>query len=158
MAWRRKSPDLNLTLEEIEYLEEICRSTSIPETAARRAFMLLAYDKGRPTAEIARTLRTQRAVVDRCIAGAVRCEVAAADEDSRMKGRFGVPTREAEQWVCEVAGQHPNVFGYSCDVWNKLLLARHVRLNCRSAGYPSLARLGCKAIWNLLPYNASIAE
>lgn len=155
MALRRKGPDLNLTEEEIEHLDKVCRSSSLSTSTARRAFTLLAYHKGMSTSKIARILRTQRSIVERCIAGAARSGVIAPNVDLQETGQIVFPAGEVDRWVCELASRHPKEFGYTAEAWSKPLLARHVRSNCRTAGYPFLARLGCGAIWSLLPSDAS---
>lgn len=150
MALRRRNPCLNLTPVEVQWLEKTCHSGSLPVPAARIAFMLLAYNEGMSTFKIARTLHTKRAVVERCIAGEVESRSAAVTESPRKKRPPSAPTGAAAEWVRNLAAEAPGTFGYQCEAWNELLLARHVRANCRAAGHPGLARLGGLAIWDLL--------
>ena len=130
-------------------------SQSRTEAAGRvlRASILLRYDAGDTVSEIARSLRTNRPRVERCVSKALELGVAQALADLPGRGRRPAMTPGARAWVVSLACQKPKDVGYAQELWTTRLLAQHIRKQCTSAGYPSLSRLGRGTVSKILSAN-----
>lgn len=141
---------LALQSDEILELTAITRSRTEPARRIERARILLAFFGGETVSAIARTLRTDRPKVERCLDKAVQLGVTAALEDLPGRGRKSILTPEARAWVLSLACQKPKDLGYSYELWTTRLLAEHVREHCGAEGHPSLERLGRGTVSKLL--------
>lgn len=141
MPFQATRPRLHLTDDQMSKLATIAVARTDTLAHVERARMLLAYADGQCVSAIARTLRTNRPRVERCIDKALQVGPLAALDDLPRPGKPASITPEARIWVTSLACEKPRAYGYSYELWTTRLLAQHIRDNCRAAGHPSLASL-----------------
>jgi len=131
-----------LSSEEREQLKRISRSRT--ETAARvkRAKILLLFSEGKRIAEIARTMQTNRPLIERVIDKAHAYGNLQALNDLPRPGHPVSITDDAKSWVISLACQKPTDLGYAHQTWTYSLLIKHIRKHCQDAGYSCLKRIG----------------
>ncbi len=84
-------------------LTALSQSRSEPAGRAQRASIILRYHAGDTISEIARTLRTNRPRVERCVRKALELGVTQALADLPGRGRRPAMTPEARAWVVALA-------------------------------------------------------
>jgi transposase len=141
---------LKLSSSEVEVLTALSQSRSQPPSRVQRASIMLRYHAGDTVSEIARTLGTNRPLVERCVSKALDLGVTQALADLPGRGRRPAMSAEARAWVTSLACQKPEDLGYAQELWTTRLLANHVRKNCRAAGHGSLAKLGRGTVSKIL--------
>jgi transposase len=119
----------------------------------QRALILLRYHAGETVSVIARSLGTNRPLVERCVGKALDSGVTQALADMPGRGRRKVMTAEARAWVTALACQRPKDLGYAQELWTTRLLAKHVQKHCEVAGHPSLMKLGRGTVSKILSAN-----
>ena len=144
---------LKLSNSEIEMLTALSQSRSQPAGSVQRASIVLHYHAGDTVSTIARTLGTNRPLVERCVSKALELGVTQALADLPGRGRRPSMTAEARVWVTSLACQKPKDLGYAQELWTTRLLAKHVRKNCGAAGHQSLAKLGRGTVSKILSAN-----
>ena len=144
---------LRLSPGEVEMLTALSQSRTEAAGRVLRASILLRYDAGDTVSEIARSLRTNRPRVERCVSKALELGVAQALADLPGRGRRPAMTPEARAWVVSLACQKPKDLGYAQELWTTRLLAQHIRKQCAAAGHPSLSRLGRGTVSKILSAN-----
>jgi transposase len=144
---------LKLDGGEAEVLTALSLSRSEPAGRVQRASILLRYHAGQTVSEIARSLATNRPLVERCVSKALGLGVAQALADLPGRGRRPAMPPEARAWVVALACQKPKDWGYAQELWTTRLLAKHVQKHCEEAGYPSLTRLGRGTVSKILSAN-----
>jgi transposase len=144
---------LRLSPGEVEMLTALSQSRTEAAGRVLRASILLRYDAGDTVSEIARSLRTNRPRVERCVSKALELGVAQALADLPGRGRRPAMTPEARAWVVSLACQKPKDLGYAQELWTTRLLAQHIRKQCTAAGHPSLSRLGRGTVSKILSAN-----
>ena len=123
-------------------LERISRSRTESARRVERAKLLLGYVAGEPISAIARSLKTNRPKVYRCVRKALDVGALPALDDlprrglARRRSRGGV----ARAWLVALACRKPAELGYTEELWTMLRrrLAEHARRHCRDAGHPDL--------------------
>jgi transposase len=130
-------------------------SQSRTEAAGRvqRALILLRYQARETVSEIARSLGTNRPLVERCVNKALELGVAQALADLPGRGRRPTITPEARAWVVSLACRKPKDLGYAQELWTTRLLAQHIRKQSTAAGHPSLSKLGRGTVSKILSAN-----
>ena len=144
---------LRLSPGEVEMLTALSQSRTEAAGRVLRASILLRYDAGDTVSEIARSLRTNRPRVERCVSKALELGVAQALADLPGRGRRPAMTPESRAWVVSLACQKPKDLGYAQELWTTRLLAQHIRKQCAAAGHPSLSRLGRGTVSKILSAN-----
>ena len=144
---------LKLSDTETETLNALSQSRTESAGRVQRASMLLRYQASDTVSEIARSLRTNRPRVERCVSKALELGVAQALADLPGRGRRPTMTPEARAWVVSLACQKPKDLGYAQELWTTRLLAQHIRKQSIAAGHPSLAKLGRGTVSKILRAN-----
>jgi transposase len=144
---------LRLSPGEVEMLTALSQSRTEAAGRVLRASILLRYDADDTVSEIARSLRTNRPRVERCVSKALELGVAQALADLPGRGRRPAMTPESRAWVVSLACQKPKDLGYAQELWTTRLLAQHIRKQCTAAGHPSLSRLGRGTVSKILSAN-----
>ncbi len=144
---------LKLNNKEIEMLTALRQSRSEPAGRVQRASIILRYHAGDTISEIARTLRTNRPRVERCVRKALELGVTQALGDLPGRGRRPVMTPEARAWVVALACQKPKDLGYAQELWTTRFLAKHIQKHCAAAGHSSLLKLGRGTVSKILSAN-----
>ncbi len=150
MPFRKQRPDLILSPAARATLETVSRSRTEPARRVERAKILLGYAAGASVSALARTLRTNRPQIERCVDKGLQLGAAAALEDLARPGRPARIPTAARAWLVAVACAKPRACGYPEELWTLRLLARHARERCVAAGHPSLARVGRGTVCKLL--------
>jgi transposase len=107
-----------------------------------RAKILLMFHERRRVTDIAKELRTNRPLVDRCINKALAGGALEALNDLPRPGRKATITPEARIWVLSVACERPTNLGYAGETWTYSQMIKHLRAHCQEAGYACLAKIG----------------
>jgi transposase len=144
---------LKLDSGDVETLTALSLSRSEPAGRVQRASILLRYHAGQTVSEIARSLATNRPLVERCVGKALGLGVAQALTDLPGRGRRPAMPPEARAWVVALACQKPKDLGYAQELWTTRLLAKHVQEHCVEAGHPSLTKLGRGTVSKILRSN-----
>lgn len=150
MAGRSKRPQLKLSIEEIEQLEELRDSRTAPWREAQRARIMLRYHSGEPIAQIARTVGMTRKSVGKWVSKALAVGSGAALKDAYHRPKAPLISADAKAWVVHLACAKPRDLGYAAEVWTRSALARHVREHAGEAGYGSLARAAKATVHRIL--------
>ena len=150
MAGKSKRPQLKLSAEEIDHLEELRDSRTAPWREAQRARIMLRYHAGEPIAQIARAVGMTRKSVGKWVGKALAVGSGAALKDAYHRPKEPLITEDAKAWVVHLACAKPKDLGYAAEVWTRSALARHVREHAREAGYGSLARAAKATVHRIL--------
>ena len=150
MAGKSKRPQLKLSAEEIDHLEELRDSRTAPWREAQRARIMLRYHSGEPIAQIARAVGMTRKSVGKWVGKALAVGSGAALKDAYHRPKEPLITEDAKAWVVHLACAKPKDLGYAAEVWTRSALARHVREHAREAGYGSLARAAKATVHRIL--------
>jgi transposase len=146
----RRRPQLTLTGEVIDKLQQISKSRSESAGRVERAKMILAYSRGDSISAIARRHSTGRAKIQRCIKKALQFGALTALDDLPRSGRPPEITPEARIWLVNSACQKPKDFGYSFELWTNRLLAEYAHKHCEEAGHPSLKNISRGTVSKIL--------
>lgn len=150
MAGRSRRPQLTLSAEEVQQLQRLRDSRTVPWREAQRARILLRYHLGESIAQIARAVNMTRKSVGKWIAKGLAVGPAAAMKDAYHRPKEPTITADAKAWVVHLACSKPKDLGYAAEVWTRSALARHVRKHAVEAGYPSLARAAKATVHRIL--------
>jgi len=150
MPFKRKRPEIILSQEVQEKLEQITKSRTESAGRVQRAKMILGYSKGVTVSAIARQLSTNRPRVERCIDKALQLGAITALDDLPRSGKPPAITPEAKAWLVNLACQKPKELGYSFELWTNRLLAKHAREHCEENGHSSLAKINRGTVSKIL--------
>lgn len=137
-----KRKALELSASDKKELEKISGSRTEAASAVRRAKILLFYQEGKRITEIARTMDTNRPMVERVIDKAFMLGPLRALKDLPRKGRSPTITDDAKSWVLSIACRKPLDFDYAHETWTYSLLIKHVQKHCKEQGHPCLKLIG----------------
>ena len=141
---------LQLTEEELEYINRASKSRTLPESAVERAKILLEYYERKSISQIARDLGTNRPKVERTIDKAFAYGIYAALEDLPRSGRPRKISSGARTWILSLACSKPLDHGYPYELWTQRLLAEHIRSHCLDNGFPELSKLSRGTVSKIL--------
>lgn len=153
MPFKSTRAKLYIKPEDIDKLIAITKSRTESVRRIERAKIILAYFDGDTVSGIARTLHTNRPMVERHINKALELGVEVALEDLPRKGKPPSITPEARAWVVSLACQKPKELGYSYELWTMRLLAKHIRKHCNEYGHPCLDKLSRGTVSKILAKN-----
>lgn len=147
ISMRRK---LQLTQDEISYLEWIGHSRTHPLREVERAKILLCSIEGKNDSQIARELHTNRHKVMRCIEKALAYGLEESLKDFPRSGHPREISFAARSWLISIACVKPRDLGYSRDMWTQRLLASYIREHCKENGFEELSNLSQGTISKIL--------
>jgi transposase len=150
MARASRRPKLFLTDEEKTHLDQLRQSRTAAFRDVQRAQILWRYHAGETVSQIARARRMTRKSVLKWIDKTLQIGAKAGMKDAPHKPREAVITDDAKAWVVHLACCKPKEFGYAAELWTRSALARHVRKQAVSAGYPALARAAKATVQRIL--------
>ena len=133
---------LLLCQEDAAYLKAIISKRSSSQVTVQRATILLMYSSEEKITHIAKKLKTNRPLVERCIDKALAFGIKIALKDLPRIGRPRIITDEARLWVLSLACEKPTKFGYAAEHWTYSSLLKHVKKNYKKENYLCLAKLG----------------
>ena len=138
---KTSKPKLVISTTDLEKLIWISKSRIAQHREVMRAKILLQYMNGESITAIARSLNTNRPLVDRCINKAIAFGALTALKDLPGRGAKPKITDDAKSWVLSIACQSPREFGYAHETWTYSTLRKHIREHCQQVGYPVLSRI-----------------
>jgi transposase len=150
VAGKSKRPQLRLSVEEIEQLEELRDSQTAPWRETQRARIMLRYHSGETIAQIARAVGMTRKSVGKWVSKSLAVGCGAALKDAYHRPKEPSITEDAKAWVVHLACAKPKDLGYAAEVWTRSALAKHVREHAQNAGYGSLARAAKATVHRIL--------
>src|SRR3989442_16000434 len=113
MPFTSSRAQLSLTDEERVWLQLIAQSRSESVSKVQRAQILLRYSEGERVSAIAKSLRTNRPKVERCISKSLQFGLEIALQDLPGRGRPASIPDEAKSWVVDLACRKPKELGYA---------------------------------------------
>jgi len=114
---KTSKPKLNVSSSELEALNKISKSRTAPLREVMRSKILLQYIEEKSITAIARSLNTNRPLVDRCINKAIAYGALTALKDLPGRGVKPKITDDAKSWVLSIACQAPKELGYAHETW-----------------------------------------
>ena len=131
---------IKYTEDEFAQIESISKSPSYRHNVVIRAKVLISYFGGQSKSMIADRLDISRPLIYRCIHKAEAFGVIEALNDLTGRGTKSKISDEGVSWIINVACQSPKDLGYANETWSYSLLKKHVRENCKAAGFGELVR------------------
>ena len=150
MARRSTRPQLVLSEEEKNRLDQLRQSKTAAFREVQRAQILWRYHGGETVSQIAAALKMTRKSVLKWIDKSLQIGAEMGMKDTPHKPREAVITDDAKAWVVHLACSKPKDFGYAAELWTRSMLAQHVRRNAGQAGYPALARAAKATVQRIL--------
>src|SRR5664279_186324 len=131
---------IKYTEDEFAQIESLSKSPSYRHNVVIRAKVLISYFGGQSKSMIADRLDISRPLIYRCIHKAEAFGVIEALNDLTGRGTKSKISDEGVSWIINVACQSPKDLGYANETWSYSLLKKHVRENCKAAGFGELVR------------------
>ena len=132
---------IELTIEDIEYLQSLTRQRTIQAQVVDRAKMLLYKAQGMSNKSIADRLDVNINTVKLCLSKFKKGGISRALFDDPRSGRKVEITDDAVAWIIDIACQRPADLGYSQELWTLKNLHCHIQSHAEEAGYPRLASI-----------------
>jgi transposase len=132
------SKSIELTNDEIDYLQSLTRTRTIQAQVVDRARMLLYKAQGESNGDIATRLDVNINTVKLCLSKFKEGGVQRALFDDKRKGRPVEITDDAVAWIIAIACQRPADLGYSQELWTIKNLHQHIQNHAEEAGFPRL--------------------
>ena len=132
---------IELTIEDIEYLQSLTRQRTIQAQVVDRAKMLLYKAQGMSNKSIADRLDVNINTVKLCLSKFKKGGISRALFDNPRSGRKVEITDDAVAWIIDIACQRPADLGYSQELWTLKNLHCHIQSHAEEAGYPRLASI-----------------
>jgi transposase len=147
---RTREIEVELTEENIAYLQKISQSRTEQVRRVERANILLLHAKGVGCTTIARDLNISVPAVLRCLQKAKEFGIHVALDDLRRPGKPPTLTPEAKAWILSLACQKPKDLGFSYELWTIRFLAEYIRQHAEEKGHPSASSISGGTISKLL--------
>ena len=132
---------IELTTEDIEYLQSLTRQRTIQAQVVDRAKILLYKAQGMSNKSIAYRLDVNINTVKLCLSKFKKDGISRALFDDPRSGRKVEITDDAVAWIIDIACQRPADLGYSQELWTLKNLHCHIQSHAEEAGYPRLASI-----------------
>lgn len=146
----RIATSINLTTEEISYLESLVNKGTIEARVYRRAKILLLKYSGLSNEDIAEKLDTTVPTVRLCLKKYAESGVKTALEDAAGRGRKHEIFDDSKTWVINIACQKPTAFGLAAELWYPASLTRYINSVAVEQGYPRMATASESSIRKIL--------
>ena len=146
----KTATSINLTTEEISYLESLVNKGTIEARVYRRAKILLLKYSGLSNETIADKLDTTVPTVRLCLKKYAESGMKAALEDAAGRGRKHEIFDDSKAWVINIACQKPTAFGLSAELWYPASLTRYINSVAIEQGYPRMATVSESSIRKIL--------
>ena len=130
---------INLTEEEIAYLESVLRQPTGEARAYVRSKILLLKHKGHTSESIAYKLDISLSSVKLCLRKFSDGGVEAALNDRKGRGRKREISDSDITWVIDKACEKPTDHGYSAELWYPASFTRFIRSVAGQEGHPRMA-------------------
>jgi transposase len=141
---------LDLSSEEIEFLQKTSNSKVMPYREVNRAKILFAYASGKTISLIKQETGISRETIYEYVDRALNIGVKEALRDMYHRPKEPVITQEAKLWVISIACTKPKEHGYAAEMWSYNKLAEHVRKQSIISGHECLIKAGKATVYRIL--------
>lgn len=145
-----KLQKITLIAEERERLQELSRSRTHPLRVVQRAQILLKFSENEKIEAIAKSVKTSRPTIYKCINKAIAGGIEVALKDYYHCPKPAIITEEAKSWVMHLACTKPKDFGFAAEIWTQSALAKHVRKMGPLEGHICLVKANKTTIHRIL--------
>ncbi len=141
---------LDITQEDYNYLQSLCRCRTLQAQTVDRAKMLIYKAQGCSNTAIAERLDVNINTVKLCIKKFAEGGVQAALYDAQRSGRPAEITDDAIAWVIDTACRRPADLGYAQELWTLESLRLHIQKNAAAAGFARLSTVAKSTVQQIL--------
>lgn len=141
---------IELTNDEITYLQSLIRQRTIQAQVVDRAKVLLYKAQGATNSDIAERLDVNINTVKLCLSKFKEGGVQRALFDDKRKGRPVEITDDAVAWIISIACQRPADLGYAQELWTLKNLHQYIQNHAEEAGYTRLTTITKPMIQKIL--------
>lgn len=141
---------IELTNDEVKYLQSLIRQRTIQAQVVDRAKVLLYKAQGATNSDIAERLDVNINTVKLCLSKFKEGGVQRALFDDKRKGRPVEITDDAVAWIISIACQRPADLGYAQELWTLKNLHQYVQNHAEEAGYTRLTTITKPMIQKIL--------
>lgn len=145
-----KATPLEITGDERDYLETICRTRTIQAQIMNRARIILLKANGESIDDIAEKVGMNRNSVMLCLKKYKEGGVENAIYDTPGRGRNPEITDDEKTWIIDVACRKPTEFGYAAETWTYAKLTSHIQQTAEAAKHPRLSTISKTKIVTIL--------
>ena len=145
-----RTKTIELTNDEVTYLQSLIRQRTIQAQVVDRAKVLLYKAQGATNSDIAERLDVNINTVKLCLSKFKEGGVQRALFDDKRKGRPVEITDDAIAWIISVACQRPANLGYAQELWTLKNLHQYVQNHAEEAGYTRLTTITKTMIQKIL--------
>lgn len=141
---------IELTNDEVAYLQSLIRQRTIQAQVVDRAKVLLYKAQGATNSDIAERLDVNINTVKLCLSKFKEGGVQRALFDDKRKGRPVEITDDAVAWIISIACQRPADLGYAQELWTLKNLHQYIQNHAEEAGYTRLTTITKPMIQKIL--------
>ena len=141
---------IELTNDEVTYLQSLIRQRTIQAQVVDRAKVLLYKAQGATNSDIAERLDVNINTVKLCLSKFKEGGVQRALFDDNRKGRPVEITDDAVAWIISIACQRPADLGYAQELWTLKNLHQYIQNHAEEAGYTRLTTITKPMIQKIL--------
>ena len=141
---------IELTNDEVTYLQSLIRQRTIQAQVVDRAKVLLYKAQGATNSDIAERLDVNINTVKLCLSKFKGGGVQRALFDDKRKGRPVEITDDAVAWIISIACQRPADLGYAQELWTLKNLHQYIQNHAEEAGYTRLTTITKPMIQKIL--------
>ena len=141
---------IELTNDEVTYLQSLIRQRTIQAQVVDRAKVLLYKSQGATNSDIAERLDVNINTVKLCLSKFKEGGVQRALFDDKRKGRPVEITDDAVAWIISIACQRPADLGYAQELWTLKNLHQYIQNHAEKAGYTRLTTITKPMIQKIL--------
>ena len=145
-----KATPLEITGDDRDYLETICRTRTIQAQIMNRARIILLKANGESIDDIAEKVGMNRNSVMLCLKKFKEGGVENAIYDTPGRGRNPEITDDEKTWIIDVACRKPTEFGYAAETWTYAKLTSHIQQTAEAAKHPRLSTISKTKIVTIL--------
>ena len=145
-----RTKTIELTNDEVEYLQSLIRQRTIQAQVVDRAKILLYKSQGTTNSSIAERLDVNINTVKLCLSKFKEGGIQRALFDDKRKGRPVEITDDAVAWIISIACQRPADLGYAQELWTLKNLHQYVQNHAEEAGYTRLTTITKPMIQKIL--------
>ena len=153
MPTKTKRPALEINAEDIEYLEQISKSRTMPKREVDRAKVLILYSKKTGITAISSKVGLCRTSAYDCIDKALAMGIRSGLKDLPHSPNNAIITPEAKLWIVNLACTKPLDHGYASELWSLEFLAKHARKVAEENGHSCLNQVVKSTIHKILKDN-----
>ena len=145
-----KATPLEITGDDRDYLETICRTRTIQAQIMNRARIILLKANGESIDDIAEKVGMNRNSVMLCLKKYKEGGVENAIYDTPGRGRNPEITDDEKTWIIDVACRKPTEFGYAAETWTYAKLTSHIQQTAEAAKHPRISTISKTKIITIL--------